>query len=176
MYKAIFVFDDFKFPHIGYTSGRLWNGWATPYFEVDEALQIMEEFNKEREEKMTYDEETDSFRVAETEYIEEEIWKGENINTEDGIKHLYGIGAYCYIWDSVTDDEIRAVAQEIEEFLWDFDTYENKDCYADREELVDVIAEQLLDLQVLKQVLIALYNEELTEHELFEKLGKELMV
>ena len=172
MHKAIFVFDDFKFPHIGYTSGRLWNGWATPYFEVDEALEIMEEYNKERDEKMTYDKETDTFRVAET----EEIYKGENCQTEEGIKHLYGIGAYCWIWDSVTDDEIRFVAQEIEEFLLDFDTYEHKDCYADREELVDVIAEQLMDLKVLKQVLIALYNEELTEHELFEKLGKELMV
>lgn len=176
MQKAIFVFDDFKFPHIGYTSGRLWNGWATPSFEVDEALQIMEEYNKERDDKMVYDEETDTFRVVATEYNDEEIYKGMNCQTEEGIKHLYGIGAYCWIWDSVTDDEIKAVAQEIEEFLWDFDTYEHKDCYNDREELVDVIAEQLLDFNVLKQVLIALYNEELTEHELFEKLSKELMV
>lgn len=176
MYKALFTIDGFKYPHIGYTSGRLWNGWATPYFEVDEALKIMEEFNKERGEQMVYDEETDTFRVAETEYTDEQIWKGENCQTEEGIKHLYGIGAYCWIWDATTDDNIRAVAQEIEEFLWDFDTYEHKDYYADREELVDVIAEQLLDFKVFKQVLVALYNEELTEHELFEKLGKELMV
>ena len=176
MKKALFTIDGFDNPHIGYTSGRRWNGWATPYFEVDEALKIMEEFNKERGEKMVYDEEVDSFRVAETEYTDEEIWKGTNYDTEEGIKHLYGIGAYSWVWELTTDDDIRSVAQRIEDFLYELDTYEFKDQYAERDEVVDAIVKQLQDFSTLKQVLIALYTEELTEEELAEKLGKELKI
>ena len=106
MYRTIFTIDCFIPAYIGYTSGRLWNGWGTPFFEIAEALQVMADYNKNTDRPMQYDEETDSFRVAETEYTDEEVWKGKNYNTEDGIKHLYGIGAYCWIWDAVNVDTL----------------------------------------------------------------------
>lgn len=96
--------------------------------------------------------------------------------TDEGIKNLYGIGAYCWIWEDVTQKDIYAVAQRIENFLWNFDTYEYCDQYDDREEVVKEIVKQLQDFQTLKQVLTVFYDFSLTEQELFEKLGKELKI
>lgn len=178
MRKLVFTIDGFKYPHIGFTEGKRWNGWATPFFEIDEAIKIMQEYNEYREatEQMTYDEETDTFSVKETEGTDGDEWKGRNYNTDEGIKHLYGIGAYSWVWDDTTQADIRAVAQSIEDFLWELDTYEHRDQYADEEELVEEIIAQLQDFNTLKQVLIAFYTEDLTEQELADRLGKELKV
>lgn len=172
MHKALFTIDGFKYPHIGYTSGKRWNGWATPYFEIDEAIKVMEEFNNcDPEFPIAHDKETDTFTVEEIGGGNGDEWKGTNYNTEEGIKHLYGIGAYSWVWELTTDDDIYAVAQRIEDFLYELDTYEFKDQYADREEVVEAIIKQLRDFSTLKQVLTSLYTDELTEQELFEKLG-----
>ena len=175
MHKLIFTTNGFEHPHIGYTEGKRWNGWATPYFEVDEALAIMEEFNKQADDPIMYVEANDTFihKVADDEI---ETWKGRNYQTDEGIKHLYGIGAYAWTWEDTTQDDIENVAVVIEDFLWEFDTYEHRDQYDDREELTKEIVKQLQDFKTLKQVLIALYTEDLTEQELFDRLGKELRV
>ena len=177
MHKALFTIDGFKYPHIGFTEGKRWNGWATPFFEIDEALKVMEEFNAtEPEFPIAYNKETDTFTVEEIGGGNGDEWKGTNYNTDEGIKHLYGIGAYSWVWELTTDDDIYAVAQRIEDFLYELDTYEFKDQYADREEVVEEIIKQLQDFSTLKQILIALYGEELTEEELAEKLGGILYV
>lgn len=173
MYKLVFTIDGFNYPHIGYTAGRRWNGWATPFFEVDEAFAIMDEYNRGREatEKMFYDEETDTFRVAATEYTDADEWKGKNYKTEEGLKHLYGIGAYSWVWEDTTRQDIYDVALRINDFLWEHDTYEYKDQYAGPDEIIATITKQLQDFNVLKRVLTALYVEELKENELCERLG-----
>lgn len=176
MHKVLFTIDGFNYPHIGYTEGIRWNGWATPFFEIDEALAIMEEFNKQDpDDPILYAEANDTFmrKVADDEI---DLWKGKNYQTEDGIKHLYGIGAYSWVWESIIPDDIEAVARRIEDFLWEFDTYELKDQYADREDFVNAIIKQLQDFKTLKQVLIAIYTEDWKSEELFEKLGGILQV
>lgn len=175
MHKCLFTIDGFNYPHIGYTEGKRWNGWATPYFEVAEAILIMEEFNKDAESPMQYDEVYDQFYILYTDG-ELETWKGKNYQTEEGMKHLYGIGAYSWVWEDVTDGDICAVARRIEDFLWELDTYEHRDQYADREDFVNAIIKQLQDFKTLKQVLIALYTEDLRAEELFDKLGGILRV
>jgi hypothetical protein len=124
---------------------------------------------------MKYDKDNDTFvhKIADD---ETEEWKGRNYLTNEGVKHLYGIGAYSWVWETTTQADIESVAQRIEDFLWELDTYEHRDQYDDREELVEKIIKQLRNLKTLKQVLIALYTEDLTEQELFDKLGKELKV
>ena len=172
MYKTIFTIDGIAPAYIGYTSGRLWNGWATPYFEVNEALQVMKDYNENTDRPMQYDEATDSFRVAETEYTDEEVWKGENITTENGVKHLYGIGAYCWVWDAVNDGDRRYLAQQVEEFILDYDRYNYLDEYDDgREEVVNAIIEQFQDLDTFHKAICVMRDEELDEDERFEKLG-----
>ena len=179
MYKAVFTIDAYPKAYIGYTSGRLWNGWATPYYEIEEAKRVAEGFNECAEYPMQYDKVYDQFYVLDTETTELETWRGDDIHTEEGIKHLYGIGAYCWIWDKVNDDDCRYLAQNIEDFLWDYDTYAYWDCFGiewNRECVVEEIKTQLKELTTFQQVYEVWHNEDLSQDERFEKLSKLLAV
>ena len=99
MRKSMFTIDSYPTAHIGYTEGRKWNGWATPYFEMDEALEVMAEFNECADHPMCYDKIYDQFYVWDEGNDDFETWKGKDYATADGIKHLYGIGAFSWVWD-----------------------------------------------------------------------------
>lgn len=136
----------------------------------------MEEFNAyEPEHSIMYVEANDTFihKIANDEI---ELWKGKNHQTDEGIKHLYGIGAYAWIWELTTPDDICVIAQRIEDFLWELDTYEHRDQYDSRKELVKEITLQLQDLKILKQAITILYGKELTEEELYNQLSELLKV
>lgn len=172
MRKSVFTVDGYADAYIGYTRGDRWNGWATPYFEKDEAIRVMQGYNEGKEiaEQMTYDEENDMFIAWLEDYKDYDYWKGEDIQTEEGIKHLYGIGAYAWVWDNAKDF-ILSTAQQIEDFLFEYDTYEHRDQYDDRYAVVEKIKEQLQDPNVLKSAIIILETDDLSEDEIFEKLG-----
>ena len=162
MYKALFTIDGFQCPHIGYTEGKRWNGWATPFFEIDEALKVMEEFNDYGPDfPIIYNEATDTFTVEEIGGGNGDEWKGANYQTEEGIKHLYGIGAYSWVWELTTQDDIYAVAQRIEELIG------------------ESLIKQLQDFNTLKRVLKVLYSEtsdlrDMTTEEILNTLGLEV--
>lgn len=173
MKKTIFTIDGLTPDYVGYTGGTLWNGWATPYFEVAEALQIMVDYNASVENAMWYDEVTDTFYMDSC----DESWKGQNLLTKDGIKHLYGIGAYCWIWDAVNDGDRRGFAQQIEEFIYFHDTYNYWDEYdLKREEVVNSIAKQFQDLNTFHKAICIMRREDLSADEIFEQLGEILNV
>ena len=140
MRKALFQIDGGPV-YIGYTNGDRWNGWATPYFSLEEAQKIQVEFSRGTDHPMLYDVTKDEFRIQ---YDDDEpyIWKGEDIQTVDGIKHLYGIGAYSHIWDECTEDDKRYLAQQINDFLYDYDTYSYEDEYDDADEVIEEIIVQ----------------------------------
>ena len=179
MKKAVFTIDEYPKAYIGYTSGKLWNGFATPYFEKDEAIRVAEGFNGCAEFPMQYDEIYDQFYILNTETTELETWKGTDMPTENGIKHLYGIGAYSWVWDRVTDHYIYCLAQGIEDFLWEYDTYEYWNCFGlewNRESIVEQIKNQLKELTIFQQAYEIWHDEELSQDERFEKLSKILTV
>lgn len=134
MHKAVFTIGEYPKAYIGYTSGKLWNGWATPYFEKEEAIRVAEGFNECAEYPMQYDEVYDQFYILDKETEELEKWKGEDIVTAEGTKHLYGIGAYSWVWD---EESVESVAKGIEDLLWDYDIEANWQSIA--EELKDFI-------------------------------------
>ena len=171
MYKAVFTIGEYPKAYIGYTSGRLWNGWATPYFEKEEAIRVAEGFNECAEFPMQYDEVYDQFYILDTETSDLETWKGEDILTNEGIKHLYGIGAYSLTWDEATDRDCKWLAEAIEDFIFEYDTYEAKDQYSNREEMVEAIKTQLKELTVFQRIYEIWHNEELSEEAKFEALG-----
>ena len=174
MKKSVFTVDGFADAYIGYTRGDRWNGWATPYFEKEEAIRVMQGYNKcsDEVEKMTYDEENDIFITWIEGYNDYEYWKGEDIQTEDGVKHLYGIGAYSWVWDNAKDF-LHSTAQQIEDFIFEYDTYEYWDTLGhDRYDTVEKIKQQLQDPNVLKSAIIIMETEDLTEDERFNKLGE----
>lgn len=176
MHKNVFTIDGFNYPYIGYTSGRRWNGWATPYFKLAEAFEVMKDFNECADNPIQYDEVYDQFYILDKETAELEVWKGENYNTEEGIEHLYGIGAYCWVWDEITDYDIYNIARGIEDFLWEFNPYEHRDQYNSREELTEKIKSQLKELNTLKDAIMLFYCNSLTEELKYYRLGRILRV
>jgi hypothetical protein len=121
---------------------------------------------------MWYDDNTDSFYIAETKYTDGDTWKGTNINTDDGIKHLYSIGAYSWVWDAVENCDRRYLAQQVEEFIYYYDTYKYYDEYDHRrEETVESITEEFKNLDVFYQAICIMRNDETSAETKFEKLG-----
>lgn len=176
MHKAVFTIGEYPKAYIGYTSGKLWNGWATPYFALDEAKRVAEGFNETAEYPMEYDEVYDQFYILDKESGELETWKGEDIITAEGIKKLYGIGAYSWVWDEATDRDNNYLAQGIEDFIYEYNTYEFRDQYDGRDEAVEAIKNQLKELTVFQQVYEIWNDEDLSSDERFEKLSKLLIV
>ena len=176
MRKSVFTIGEEPYAYIGYTSGRLWNGWATPHFALDEAKRVAEGFNECAEYPMEYDEIYDQFYILDKETEELEKWKGEDIQTPEGIKHLYGIGAYSWVWDEATDQDCKWLAEGIEDFLYEYDTYGYRDVGIDREEMVEAIKLQLKELTTFQQAYEVWHNEDLSSDERFDKLSKLLTV
>ena len=176
MHKAVFTIGEEPQAYIGYTSGKLWNGWATPYFELEEAERVAKDFNKCAEYPMQYDNIYDQFYILDMETKELEKWQGIDISTAEGIKHLYGIGAYSWVWDEANDQDCKWLAEGIEDFIYEYDTYEYRDVGINREETVKQIKNQLKELTTFQQVYEVWHNEELSQDERFEKLSKLLFV
>ena len=168
MEKTVFTIGNYNDAYIGFTAGRTWNGWACPYFCYDEAIRIMHGFNECAESPMYYDEATDSFCVKDEEGFSE-IYKGIDIATPDGIKHLYPIGYCCWVWDR---EYTNVVAKELADFLWEYDTYEYWNTFDRDTDAAKEIEEQLQDIGIFKEVIIILRNEDLSDDEKFEKLGE----
>jgi hypothetical protein len=145
MRKALFQINEGPV-YIGYTNGDLWNGWATPYFTLEEALKLQNEINRGGGARMLYDSRADKFYLQYENDDEPYIWKGEDIQTEDGIKHLYGIGAYSHIWDDLDDDDKRYLAQQINEFVYDYDPYDYENNVDDTDDFIDGLIELFADI------------------------------
>ena len=173
MHSVVFTFDDYPKAYIGYTSNDDWNGWATPHFELAEALRVMADYNDDTDNPMYYDDESDTFYIAETECVSGAIWEGCNCQTDDGVKHLYGIGAYYWMWDRATS---YYLAEVIEDFIYELDTYGYRDTGVDREEMVESIRTQLNDVSVFRQTYEIWHDESLTADEKFDKLSELLFV
>ena len=104
MRKTRFVIDTNEKSYEGYTDGRLWNGWECPWFTKEVAEEMMRDLNKEGV-AAKYDLETDSYIVQAEEWDQPDVFDGADVKTEDGVQHLYPIGAWCWIWDEVYEEE-----------------------------------------------------------------------
>ena len=161
MRKLVFTIDGFADAYIGYTGGHLWNGWATPYFEKDEAERVMAGYNQDLDEPdlMYYDEVGDAFVVYTEGHDNYDYWQGADIRTQDGIKHLYGIGAYSWVWDD--DGGLlykKSLARQVAEFMYDDDD----DMW--------VIAKKFSDLEVYADTIRIMRNDDIGESFRYEQL------
>ena len=170
MRKALFQINDGPV-YIGYTDGYLWNGWATPYFTLEEAQKIQADFSQGVDFPMLYDVNKDEFRIQ---YDDDEpyIWKGEEIQTVDGIKHLYGIGAYSHIWDELGKADKRYLAQTISEFLFEF----NPNKYDDTYEFIDELIAQFADIDTFAKAHAIMNNAWYGADQIYTKLEEVLSI
>ena len=173
MRKSLFNIDGGQV-YVGYTSGRLWNGWATPYFPLAEALKIQAEWNDE-ENPMTYDEVNDIFRIHYDGDDYDYTWEGEDIKTVDGIKHLYGIGAYSHIWDELGEDDKRYLAEQINEFIADYNPYEYRDVVEDEDTMINALIKQFSDFDTFARCYELMNNARLNADQIYAKLEEILM-
>ena len=114
MRKTRFYIDTNEGEFEGYTTGYLWNGWATPYFTKEVADEILNSQNKAYSDfgmdkdgcYAAYNAEKDQYEFYEPEYYDGPYTvEGEDCETVDGKLHLYGIGAACWIWDEVEEEQ-----------------------------------------------------------------------
>ena len=90
-------------PYTAYLPSDItWNGWACPFFEIDEAYKVVEQIAPGCWE---YNEATDTFKTwgyaqdGQT-YEDADQWPGSDITLPNGeTKHVYAIGAWCWTWD-----------------------------------------------------------------------------
>lgn len=118
-YKRIVVTSDGLdaedvFP--AYSNGALWNGWECPFFEKRIADRVMEMSNNNNiDSHMRYDADTDAYYLLDYNYEEdgEERIDGVDIDTEEGTKHAYPIGAWSWTWVQADETQIaRAIVDE----------------------------------------------------------------
>lgn len=101
--QATFVIDDGP-RYIGYDEEYSWNGWACPWFTKEESLKIAEWLNSYIVDTLTFDETKDAFKyVPQDDSGDIDYYIGADINTEDGVKHLYPIGNKSWTWDNVSN-------------------------------------------------------------------------
>lgn len=136
MQKSVFTIEDYPKAYIGYFPKFKWKGWAMAHFELDEAKRVADGFNESAEHPMTYDPIYDQFYVWDEGNEDYDFVKGRDCMTEDGMKHLYPIGAGNWFWDNISDTKCFNLALKIEDFIWEFDTYHYQDECLVREEVV----------------------------------------
>ena len=120
MRKSRFGIDTNEEEFVGYTTGALWNGWATPYFTKEVADEIVKVNNKgysydQRDEVgyyAVYNAEKDQYEFYDPDLDTPDVFEGEDCETVDGTLHLYGIGAYCWIWDEIEEEPEKEMHAE----------------------------------------------------------------
>ena len=118
----------------------------------------------------------DEFRVQYEDEDEPYVWKGEDIQTVDGIKHLYGIGAYSHIWDELAEPDKRYLAELISDFLCDCDPYTYSDEHIEADEVIDGIIAQLEDIELFAKAHSIMNSDSLGSDEKLNELNKLLNI
>lgn len=172
MKKAVFTIEDYPKAYIGYTSHNKWKGiWDMAHFELAEAQRVADGFNECAEHPMQYDPIYDQFFVWDAGNDDYDIVKGKDCHTEDGIKHLYEIGI-GWFWSAVDEQKCLHLAQQIEEFIFYYDTYNYMDEYdLKRYDVVEEIKNQLRELKTFQQAYEIFNDDDLPKELKFNKLG-----
>jgi glycosyltransferase involved in cell wall biosynthesis len=71
------------------------------------------------------------------------------------------------------DMDSNYLAEQIEDFIYEFDTYGYRDVGIDREEMVEAIKEHLKNPTTFQRIYEIWHNEDLSAEAKFEALGKE---
>lgn len=92
---AIDVFDNVTFE--GFTENREWNGWACPYFTLEQGEKVAEA-HKRFVSNAWYDQKSDAFNFQ---MDDDDVESYESVEI-DGQK-FYPIGNGCWIWREAND-------------------------------------------------------------------------
>ena len=107
-----FALDIGQGPYPGYTDGDSWNGWATPYFELEVARRIAEDYARTPElvrvpdvdpgdYRAEYDKAEDAFLFYEPINDDEVYYYAQSITVDGRDVNVYAIGTYEWTWEEV---------------------------------------------------------------------------
>ena len=84
-----------------YCDEHRWNGWACPYFEKEQAEKVIDWLQNDCDVIVAYDETNDAYitRYKDDDESDAETWKGIDVKTVDGVKHVYSIGGWSWCWE-----------------------------------------------------------------------------
>ena len=105
LHAAQITLDGTFGPYDAWTEAGYWNGWAMPWFTLEQARDIIRICAKGDGRAAYYDEATDAavFLIADGDPDDPECWegyRGHDVVCDDGVtRHLYGVGAGAWIWD-----------------------------------------------------------------------------
>jgi DNA-directed RNA polymerase subunit RPC12/RpoP len=95
----------------GYTDDQHWNGWECPRFEKAEANRIMEA-SKAYGQPVTFDEATETYTYNDADSPDmEEYYKPSLIEVNGEVIKVWAVGAWCWVWDEIDDDELAELAE-----------------------------------------------------------------
>ena len=90
----------------GWTQGSDWNGWAVPHFEFREAQRLVQLHQRTYgPESAWYDADDDEFAFILDGDDVPETFPASEIVAEGKTLKVYPIGAGCWIWEEVEQDE-----------------------------------------------------------------------
>jgi hypothetical protein len=85
--------------YAAYSTLEPWNGWAVPYFPLDEAIKIAA-----MAPELEYDKDNDLFILTSEDEDEPERFTATTITCDGKDITVYGIGAGSWCWELVEDD------------------------------------------------------------------------
>ncbi|UJF36547.1 hypothetical protein [Paenibacillus hexagrammi] len=121
MKKAYFSVDGLDSGVIeGYTQNKSWNGWACPSFTKEGGMKCIERFGclhlpawyDETHDRFIFTMQCDApkFEDLTAEQLDEQweynIFEGRDVSIEGETVRVYDIGAFCWIWDEWTAEEL----------------------------------------------------------------------
>lgn len=101
--RQTMIIDGLSGRYVGYVNTAYYHRGYAPYFTLEVALGIMADYLStsyaiEYDVEMAYDADADCFVYVDANGDIDERWFGEDIQTEDGVKHLYPFGEE-WMWD-----------------------------------------------------------------------------
>lgn len=99
--RGTFFMDALDGEFEGYTRGLAWNGWATPFFELEVARRVADESNRVDDgTRVIYDRAADRFVLEDEAYPDDPVEFEPTAITVDGAQiKVYPIGTYYWTWE-----------------------------------------------------------------------------
>jgi len=111
--KTYFTIDEEGHLFEGYTTDKTWNGWECPFFTLEVGMQLVEHFNSDKY-PAYYDANKDTFVFCMTEDDnpdEYSKYSSKEVEIESVKLKLYPIGAFSWIWDEATPEELQELTE-----------------------------------------------------------------
>lgn len=107
--EALFALVNTKKKFKGYHKPHIrWNGWACPYFEFKEAMDITNFINTFYDyTNGEYYTDIDTFIFRDDDVFSKVDFKGVDIEVNGEIKHVYQIGSGYWTWDIYSKETVE---------------------------------------------------------------------